>query len=74
MEYHVLKCNVKSKTISEENYGVLIVNEDDSREYICNISDSAEDIEILVDKMNNYNIESHQAKEVIEDFCFNKFE
>ena len=72
MEYHVLKCNVKSKAINEENYGVLIIMDDDSREYICNISDCVEDVEMLVNKMNNYNIEPRQAKEVIEDFCFNK--
>lgn len=71
MKYFIVKCKIESKELNEENYGVMILWEDGSREYMHNISDRIEDVEFLVDKMNNYNIEPCQAKEIIEDFKFN---
>ncbi len=71
MKYYVLQCKVDSTDLKEENYGMMIVNEDNSREYVCNISDNIEDMKFLMDKMNDYNIEPYQAKEIIEDFKFN---
>ena len=71
MKYFIVNCKIESKKLNEENYGVMILWEDGSREYMLNISDRIEDVEFLVDKMNNYNIEPCQAKEIIEDFKFN---
>ena len=71
MKYYILKCNIESKEFNEESYGIMLLLEDGSREYWCNISDCVEDVEFLVDKMNNYHIEQCQAKEIIEDFKFN---
>ena len=42
----------------------MLLNEDGNREYMPNISVHIEDIEILVDRMNKYNIEPCQAKEM----------
>ena len=50
----------------------MLLHEDGNREYMPNISVHIEDIEILVNRMNKYNIEPCQAKEIIEDFKFNK--
>lgn len=50
----------------------MLLHEDGNREYMPNISVHIEDIEIPMDRMNKYNIELCQAKEIIEDFKFNK--
>ncbi len=71
MGYYVLKCNIKSADLNEENYGIVLIYDDNNRKYFCNISDNITDVELLVSKMNNYNIESIQAAEIIEDFKFN---
>ena len=55
--------------MSEENYGVMI-SDDDSREYICDISDSYDDILTLVEKLNCHHIESCHIDSVIEDFKY----
>lgn len=70
MKYYVLKCNVETKDLNETNYGVLMLNNDNSREYICNISDDAYKISSLVENMNDYNVDASQAKDIIEDFKF----
>lgn len=71
MKYYIVKCKIESKELNEKNYGVMLLHNDGSREYMLNISDHIEDVESLVDRMNNYNIEPCQAKEIIEDFKFN---
>lgn len=72
MKYYVLKCTVSSADLNEENYGVMLVNDDNSREYACNISKDAEGITDLVNQMNDYMVEPFQAKEIIEDFVYKK--
>lgn len=71
MKYYIVKCKVESEDLNEENCGVMMLNEDGGREYVLDVSDSTEDVETLVNRMNKYNIESPQAKEIIEDFRFN---
>ena len=70
MKYYLLKCKVESRELNEENYGVLMINDDNSREYVCNISSRVDKVSLLVDNMNYYNIDGHQAKEILEDFEF----
>ena len=71
MKYYTVKCNIESKDLNEEKYGVMMLYNDGGREYVLDVSEHIEDVQILVDRMNNYNIEPCQAKEIIEDFKFN---
>ncbi len=70
MKYFVLKCNVDSEDFTEESYGMMIVNDDGNREYICNISKNYEDIIRLVGELNNYPIESCHINSIVEDFKY----
>mgnify|MGYP003292261022 FL=1 len=69
MKYYVLKCMVNSNDYSEENYGIMVLNED-SREYICNISDNPDEVAVLVNELNKYHIEPCHINSVIEDFKY----
>ena len=69
MKYYVLKCMVNSNDYSEENYGIMVLNED-SREYICNISDNPDEVAVLVNELNKYHIELCHINSVIEDFKY----
>jgi hypothetical protein len=71
MKYYLVRCEVKSNDFNEENYGILMVEHDKSREYACDISECAEDVATLVGYLNDYNVDLHQAREIIEDFKFN---
>lgn len=71
MKYYVLKCNVDADGLCEVNYGVVLVKDDKSREYICNISDNKSEVELLVKRMNEYSVEPYQAKEILEDYQYN---
>ena len=68
--YYVLKCRVENQEFSEENYGVLLLNDDGSREYFCDVSDNINFVAALVDKLNNHHIDSCHLNSVIEDFKF----
>ncbi len=72
MKYFVLKSKIESEELKENNYGIMFLHKDGNREYMPDISSQIEDVELLVDRMNKYNIESCQAKEIIEDFKFYK--
>ena len=72
MKYYTVKCNIESDDLTEENYGLMIQQDDGSREYVLDISCHMDDVNSLVDKMNKYQICQCQAKEIIEDFKFNK--
>ena len=58
--------------MNEDNYGIMLLHKDGNREYVLDVSAHIEDVEFLVDRMNKYNIELCQAKEIIEDFKFYK--
>ncbi len=70
MKYHVLKCKVKDENLFEVNYGLMICRDDGSRGYICNISDSFEELEVFVNKLNLFHIEECHLQAAIEDFKF----
>ena len=70
MKYYVLKCMLESKDFSEESYGVLLSNDDCSKDYFCDISDNMDFITKLVEKLNNHHIESCHFSSVLEDFKF----
>ena len=72
MKYYLLKCKVESRDLNEENYGILTVSDDNTREYICNVSDDADALSSLVENMNEYKIELSHANEIVEDFKFNQ--
>lgn len=72
MKYYVVKSKIESEELNEDNYGIMLLHKDGNREYMPDISVHIEDVEFLVDRMNKYNIELCQAKEIIEDFKFNK--
>lgn len=69
MKYNVLKCIVNLRDNSEESYGIMVLN-DDSREYICNISNNPDDVATLVNELNKYHIEPCHVNSVIEDFKY----
>lgn len=70
MRYYVLKCTVNTNDFSEESYGVLLLNDDASKKYICNISDKESDAVNLVNKLNSHHIEPCHICSVIEDFKY----
>ena len=72
MKYYVVKCNVETNGLNEVNYGVMLVNDDNSRVYTCNISDNVSEVELLVKRMNDCGVEPQQAKEILEDFQYKK--
>ena len=71
MKFYKLKCMVDAPDFSEESYGVLLVKDDNSREYICNLSTDSLAVERLVDELNNSDIEACHINSVIEDFKYN---
>lgn len=72
VKFYKLKCIVESEEYAEENYGVLLVKDDDSREYICNLSTNPFDVTRLVDELNCTDIEYCHVNSVIEDFKYNQ--
>jgi hypothetical protein len=61
---------VESKDFSEESYGVLLLNDDGSKEYFCDITDNCAFITKIVDELNIHHIESCHLNSVLEDFKF----
>ncbi len=72
VKFYELKCIVESEEYAEENYGVLIVKDDDSREYICNLSTNSLAVTRLVDELNGTDVEYCHIDSVIEDFKYNQ--
>lgn len=70
MKYYVLKCLVEEENYREESYGVLLVDEDMSRRYICNVTSDYAKMKELVDNMNEFSVESCHTDNVIEDFKY----
>ncbi len=68
--YYVLKCMVEAKEFSKENYGVLLLKDDGSKEYFCDISDNMNLVTKLVDELNSHHIDYCHLNSVIEDFKF----
>lgn len=71
MKCYKLKCTVESTSFTEESYGVLIVKDDNSREYFCNISNDSDIVAKLVNELNGNHIDSCHINSVIEDFRYN---
>ncbi len=71
MKCYKLKCIVESTDYLEENYGILLIKDDNSREYICNISEDSEVVTKFVNELNDNNIDSCHIISVIEDFKYN---
>ena len=69
MKYFVIKCSVYHEGSIEENYGVMI-SDDDSREYICDISRNVDDVKNLVERLNSFHIEACHVYSIIEDFMY----
>ncbi len=72
MKFYKLKCMVDAPDFSEESFGVLLLMDDNSREYICNLSTDSLAVERLVDELNNSDIEACHINSVIEDFKYNQ--
>ncbi len=70
MKYYVLKCIVEEKDYQEESYGLLLVNEDLSHRYICNVTSDYDKMRKLVDDMNEFCVESCHTENIIEDFKY----
>ncbi|MBR5245825.1 MAG: hypothetical protein IKV25_00460 [Clostridia bacterium] len=70
MKYYVLRCLVEEKDYQEENYGVLLVDDDESRRYICNVTTDYGKMRELVDNMNEFSLEPCHTDNVIEDFKY----
>ena len=71
MKYYVLKCTVNYNDLLEENYGVMISN-DDHREYICDVSDNYDDILTFVDELNNHHVDYCHVDSIVEDYKYKK--
>ncbi len=52
MKYYVLKTVVDSCDFQEESYGVLLLEDNMKRKYICNVTTDYNKISELVDTMN----------------------
>ncbi len=70
MKYYVLKSVVNSDDYQEENYGVLLVEKDGNRKYICNVTTDYEKISELVAKMNEFPAAPCHTENIIEDFKY----
>ncbi len=70
MKYYVLKCIVEADDYREKSYGVLLVDEDMSRRYICSVTSDYDKMKQLVDDMNEFSVESCHTDNVIEDFKY----
>lgn len=70
MKYYVLKCLVEEDDYQEKSYGVLLVDEDMNRRYICNVTSNYDKMKKLVDDMNEFSVESCHTDNVIEDFKY----
>lgn len=70
MKYYVLKCMVDGVDYQEASFGVLMLNDDLSRNYICNVTTDYNKITELVNKMNEFHIEPCHTESVIEDFMY----
>jgi hypothetical protein len=62
---------VDAPDFSEESFGVLLLMDDNSREYICNLSLDSLAVEKLVEEFNSSDIEACHINSVIEDFKYN---
>ncbi len=71
MKFYKLKCMVDAPDFSEESFGVLLLMDDNSREYICNLSLDSLEVEKLVEEFNSSDIEACHINSVIEDFKYN---
>lgn len=71
MKCYKLNCIVESTDYFEENYGILLIKDDNSREYLCNISENSEVVTKLVTELNSNHIELCHINSVIEDFKYN---
>ncbi len=69
MKYYVLKCSVCETSFREESYGIMLV-QNGKKEYFCDISNNFDDVKILVDRLNEFHIESCHLQSVIEDFKY----
>ena len=70
MKYYVLKCIVEEEDYKEKSYGVLLVDEDLNRRYICNVTSDYDKMKKLVDDMNEFSVEPCHTDNVIEDFKY----
>ncbi len=70
MRYYVLKCSICDNDLVEESYGIMLLGNDNNREFICDISNSFDSINELVGKLNEFHIEPCHLKSVIEDYRF----
>ncbi len=70
MRYYILKCTICDGDLSEESYGIMVLSDDNSREYFCDISDSFDSMNMFVEKLNEFHIEPCHLKSVIEDYKF----
>lgn len=70
MKYYVLKSVVDGDDYQEESYGVLLVEKNGNRKYICNVTSNCEKISELVSKMNDFPAVPCHVEDIIEDFKY----
>lgn len=69
LRYYVLKCVVDSEDYQEASYGILL-RDNSSHKYICNVTDNFSKITELVNKMNEFHVEPCHTENVIDDFKY----
>ncbi len=67
--YYVVKCSVVSEDLFEDSYGIMLLN-NDGKKFICDISTSLDDVDILVKRLNEFHIEFCHLESIIEDYRF----
>lgn len=70
MKYYLLRSMVEEKEYQEEGYGVLLIDDDMSRRYICNVTQDYGKMRELVDNMNEFSVEPCHTENIIEDFKY----
>lgn len=70
--FHVIKCTVEADDYKEATYGVMFVDDDNSKRYFCNLSTNRNEIDELVRLMNRYCPDSCHIPDIIEDYLFSK--
>ena len=70
MKYYVLKTKVDGCDFQEESYGVLLLEDNMKRKYICNVTTDYNKISELVETMNEFHVASCHSENIIEDFMY----
>ena len=70
MEQEKYSYNEDAFELLDDEQSLLLLNDDGSKEYFCDITDNSTFITKIVDELNIHHIESCHLNSVLEDFKF----